>query len=101
MCTFLRDRKYLKTKATPHLMLRTSPTAETVWRDVSAPIFTPFLLFGAPAPELHDQGKGRVHILGVLQGTFTKRLNIVDVDGKILRLSFTLLLAHLLENLQA
>ena len=39
MCTFLRDRKYLKTKATPHLMLRTSPTAETVWHDVSAPIF--------------------------------------------------------------
>ena len=101
MCTFLRDRKYLKTKATPHLMLRSSPTADTVWHDVSAPIFTLFLLFGAPAPEFHDQGKGRVDILGVLDGLFLKRLNTIDVDGKILRLSFALLLAHLLVNRQA
>ena len=51
MCTFLRDRKYLKTKATPHLLLRTSPTAETVWHDVSAPIFT---LFHFSAPLLRN-----------------------------------------------
>ena len=91
----------LKLKATPHIMFRSSPTTEAVWHDVAAPIFTSSLLFGAPVPEFHDQGQGRVHILGVLDGFFLKRFNIIDVDGKILRLSFTLLPAHLLVNLQA
>ena len=91
----------LKLKSTPHLVVRNSPTTEAVGHDVAAPIFTPSLLFGAPVPEFQDQGQGRVHILGILDGLFLKRLNIIDVDGKILRLSFTLLPAHLLVNLQA
>ena len=99
--TFLRDPAYIKSKAALHLKLRTTPRAETAWRDTPAPFLLLFLLFGAPVADLYNQGKGLVDILCVLKGASTKRLNIIDVDGKLSRLIFTLLLVHLLEKLQA